>query len=266
MADAVLIGAIVVLVIVLLVLRATLHRVTIMEYQTGLFYRNGRFQRLLKPGRYWLFRPSQTVARVDIRPRLATVPGQEVVTADGVSLKLSLACRYAVVQPEVAINKVEDFQQALYQVLQLSLREIVSSSTGEELLRGRREIGERLMSLSSKPAEEFGLQLQSVNLKDITFPGDLKKIYSQVVLAQKEGQAALERARGETAALRNLANAARMVNENPALLQLRLVQQLGTSTGNTIILGIPTTSTPIPVSTRGPGTAEPPPLPEAPTE
>jgi regulator of protease activity HflC (stomatin/prohibitin superfamily) len=87
-----------------------------------------------------------------------------------------------------------------------------------------------------------------------------------VVLAQKEGQAALERARGETAALRNLANAARMVNENPSLIQLRLLQQLGTSTGNTIILGIPTTSSPIPIATREGKTPEAPPLPQPPTE
>ncbi|HVH64969.1 MAG TPA: slipin family protein [Candidatus Acidoferrum sp.] len=265
MPGAVLIAAIAVLLVVLLIVRWGLFRVTIMEYQSGLLYQNGRFQRLLKPGRYWLFRPTHTVAHVDIRPRLASVTGQEVVTADGVSMKLSLACRYVVVQPDVAINKVEDFQQALYQVLQLALREIVSTSTGDELLRGRREIGERLMSLAAKPAEEFGLQLQSVNLKDITFPGDLKKIYSQVVLAQKEGQAALERARGETAALRNLANAARMVHENPSLMQLRLVQQLGTSSGNTIILGIPTTSSPIPIVTKE-GKAEPPPLPSPPEE
>jgi regulator of protease activity HflC (stomatin/prohibitin superfamily) len=261
MPGAVLIIAIVLLALVLLLVRLLLFRATIMEYQAGLLYRNGRFERLLKPGRYWLLRPSDTVARVDIRPKLASVTGQEVVTADGVSLKLSLACRFAVVQPDVAINKVEDYQQALYQVLQLSLREIVSSSTGDELLRARREIGDRLMSLTAKPAEEFGLQLQSVNLKDITFPGELKKIYSQVVLAQKEGEAALERARGETAALRNLANAARMVNENPSLIQLRLLQQLGTATGNTIILGIPTSSSPIPITTKEGKGSEMPPLP-----
>ena len=266
MPEAVLTAAILLALVLLIVGRSTLSRVTIMEYQAGLLYRNGRFERLLKPGRYWLLRRSNTVAKVDIRPKLAAVTGQEVVTADGVSFKLSLACRYVVAQPDIAINKVEDYQQALYQVLQLSLREIVSSSTGDDLLRGRREIGERLMSLSAKPAEEFGLQLQSVNLKDITFPGDLKKIYSQVVLAQKEGQAALERARGETAALRNLANAARMVNENPSLIQLRLLQQLGTSTGNTIILGIPTTSSPIPIATREGKTPEAPPLPQPPTE
>ena len=262
MSDLGLVAALALIVIVVLFVRLTFARTIIMEFQAGLLYRNGRFRRLLAPGRYWLFRPNDTVIKVDVRPKLASVTGQEVVTADGVSLKLSLACRYQVVQPDVAINKVEDYQQALYQVLQLSLREIVSSSTGDELIKGRRELGERLMALASQPAADFGLQLQSVNLKDITFPGDLKKIYAQVVLAQKEGQAALERARGETAALRNLANAAQMVTDSPALIQLRLLQQLGTSTGNTIILGIPTTSNPIPITTKEGRAPERPPLPE----
>jgi regulator of protease activity HflC (stomatin/prohibitin superfamily) len=254
----------VVIVLVLLALRLLLLRPIVMEYQAGLLYRNGRFRRRLSPGQHWLFRPTDTVTKVDLRPKLVSVTGQEVVTADGVSFKLSLACRFRVVRPEVAINQVEDYQQALYQVLQLSLREIVSGSNGEDLLRARKEIGQRLMAEAVKPAEEFGLEVQAVNLKDITFPGDLKKIYSQVVLAQKEGQAALERARGETAALRSLANAAQMVSANPALMQLRLLQQVAASTGNTIILGVPASSNPIPITTRETRAFEPPPLPTPP--
>ena len=250
-----------VIVLVLLALRLLLLRPVVMEFQAGLLYRNGRFRRRLSPGQHWLFRPTDTVTKVDLRPKLVSVTGQEVVSADGVSFKLSLACRFRVVRPEVAINQVEDYQQALYQVLQLSLRELVSGSNGEDLLRARKEIGERLTAEAVKPAEEFGLEVQAVNLKDITFPGDLKKIYSQVVLAQKEGQAALERARGETAALRSLANAAQMVSANPALMQLRLLQQVAASSGNTIILGVPASSNPIPITTRETRASEPPPLP-----
>jgi regulator of protease activity HflC (stomatin/prohibitin superfamily) len=241
-------------------LRLWFVRVVVMEYQAGLLYGNGRFIRRLGPGQHWLIRRTQTITRVDLRPKLVSVAGQEIITADGVSLRLSLACRYQVVEPETAINKVEDYQQALYQVLQLSLREIVSGSTGDEMLRSRREIGERLMTIAAKPAEEFGLKIDAVNLKDITLPGELKKIYSQVVMAQKEGQAALERARGETAALRNLANAATMLADNPALMQLRLIQQLGVSPGNTIVLGLPSNANPIPIATRE-GKAAPPPRP-----
>lgn len=96
-------------------------------------------------------------------------------------------------------------------------------------------------------AEELGLDLRSVDLRDLTFPGDLKRTFAQVVAARHEGLAALERARGETAALRNLANAARMMEGNPALLHLRLIQQLGSAGGNTIVLGLPASTTPLPV-------------------
>src|SRR5712691_8963796 len=252
------------IVLALLALRLLLLRPVIMEYQAGLLYRNGRFRRQLSPGQHWLFRPTDAVTKVDLRPKLVSVTGQEVVTADGVSFKLSLACRFRVVRPDIAINQVEDYQQALYQVLQLSLREIVSASTGDDLLRARKEIGERLMAQTVKPAEQFGLEVQAVNLKDITFPGDLKKIYAQVVLAQKEGQAALDRAPGETAALRSLANAAHLVNGNPALMQLRLLQQVAASSGNTIILGVPSTSNPIPITTKETRASEPPTLPTPP--
>ncbi len=239
-------------ILVILVLLLLFRRTIVIEYQAALLYSNGRFVRRLGPGRHWLFRPTQTITRVDLRPRLQSVPGQEVIAADGVSFKLSLACRYHVAQPETAINGVEDYQQALYQVLQLALREIVSGTTGDELLRNRRGVGEQLLALTSKPAGEFGLQIDAVNLKDLTLPGELKKVYSQVALAVKEGQAALERARGETAALRNLANAAKMLEENPALMQLRLIQQLGVSSGNTIVLGVPANSNPFPIAAREP--------------
>lgn len=253
--------AVIVAVIIAALLRAWWVRVVVMEYQAGLLYHNGRFSRVLTPGRYWLFRFTNTITRVDLRPKLVSVTGQEVATADGVSLKLSLACRYRVADPARAINQVEDYQQALYQVLQLALREIVSGSSADALLGTRQEIGERMMAMVAVPVEEFGLKVEAASLKDITFPGELKKIFAQVVQAQKEGQAALERARGETAALRNLANAAQLIRDNPALMQLRLLQQLAASSGNTILLGVPPTSAPIPVERKGGRTAEPAPLP-----
>ena len=79
------------------------------------------------------------------------------------------------------------------------------------------------------------------------FPGELKRTFAQVVTARKEGLAALERARGETAALRNLANAARTMEGNPALMQLRVLQEIGKSPGNTVVLGLPAAMSPLPL-------------------
>ncbi|MBN2311251.1 MAG: hypothetical protein JXR94_19895, partial [Candidatus Hydrogenedentes bacterium] len=104
-------------------------------------------------------------------------------------------------------------------------------------------------STESKIAE-LGLRLISVDLKDIMFPGKLKEMFAQVVSARKEGLAALERARGETAALRNLANAAKMIENNPNLMQLRLLQALGEASGNTLVLGMSPQAAPVPVSKK----------------
>jgi regulator of protease activity HflC (stomatin/prohibitin superfamily) len=92
------------------------------------------------------------------------------------------------------------------------------------------------MARTVDKAAELGIELSLVGIKDIMFPGDLKAIFAQVVNARKEGLATLERARGETAALRHLANAAKLLESNPALMQLRLLQALGEQPGNTVVL------------------------------
>lgn len=102
-------------------------------------------------------------------------------------------------------------------------------------------------------------------MRDLTLPGELKKIFSQVVKARQEGLAALERARGETAALRNLANAAQMIERNPNLVQLRLLQVIAQQPGNTLVLGVQQQGTPIPIRADGAPDVELPP-PAAPAD
>ncbi len=99
----------------------------------------------------------------------------------------------------------------------------------------------KLLELTEHKAQNLGLKLISVNLKDLMFPSKLKEVFAQAVSARKEGLAILEKARGETAAQRSLANAAKMIDANPHLLQLRLVQSLGQSSGNSLVFGMPPT-------------------------
>lgn len=227
------------LVVAALVVRARYRRITIFEYQRGLRYRKGRFVALLGPGQHWLYKPNTHAAVLDVRPRFVSVSGQEVLTTDGVTVKVSLAARYEISDPARAVNAVEDYHEGLYLVLQMGLREIISTTTADDLLEKRDQIGPRLLELAAPRVQELGLKLLLVDVKDLMFPGELKKLFSNVVRARKEGQAALERARGEAAALRSLANAARMVAEHPGLLQLRALQSLADGAGNTIVFGLP---------------------------
>jgi regulator of protease activity HflC (stomatin/prohibitin superfamily) len=236
-----------ILAILAVVVRSRFSKTIVFEYQRGLKYQKGRFKEVLGPGSHWVYTPNTVVRAIDIRPRYVTLPGQEVLSSDGVSLRVSLAANYEVARPDVAVNQSEDYVAALYLTLQLALREVVGAAKIEEVLEIRSQLSERLFELTGEPAEKLGLNLRSVNIRDIMFPGELKKIFAQVVEARQEGLAALERARGETAALRSLANAAKMASDNPALLQLRLLQQLGESSGNSLVLGYPQFGMPLPV-------------------
>lgn len=212
-------------------------RVTVYEFERGLRYRHGRFVGTLPPGTHWVARRVGSITKIDVRPYVLTVPGQELLTSDGIGVKLSLVANVEVADPAAAVNQVQNYTTAVYTIFQVALRQIVSGRSLEDLLAGRADVGPKVLEASAAPAQAFGLKVTSVDLRDLMLPGDLKRIFAQEVAARKEGLAALEKARGETAALRNLANAARMIEDNPALMQLRLLQQLGATGGNTVVLG-----------------------------
>ena len=222
-------------------------RITVFEYERGLRFRRGRFNRVLEPGAYWYFPAFTHIQKVDIRPARVAVAGQEVLSADGVAVKASLAATYRIIDPRRAILETDDFRTAAYTEMQLALRAIVSETKVEDLLQQRAELGSRLKTIPAANLSAIGIELQDAALRDLTLPGELKKIFSQVVKARQEGLAALERARGETAALRNLANAAQMIERSPSLVQLRLLQVLSQQPGNTVVLGVPQSATAIPI-------------------
>ena len=236
-------AAIVVLLfyIAMRIAKVRLVRVTVYEFQRALRYRKGRFLSVLEPGQYWILEPRTTVTPVDVRPNFITLMGQEVLTADGVPLKVSVAANYEMSDPQLAINGQANYAQALYLLLQLAVREVISTSKADELLENRAGFADKIRALAEPQVQRLGLKLLTADLKDLMISGDLKKSFAQVVKARKEGEAALERARGETAALRSLANAARMLQDNPQLVQLRMLQAMGESGGNTLVVGLPAT-------------------------
>ena len=220
----------------LIFIRINFKSVIIYEHERGLLYK-GKFTRELKPGHHWYFYPTQKIQKVDIRTHPVTIPGQEVLSSDNVGIKISLAANFNVENPYRALTETTDYFQAVYLELQINLRDIVGSISIDDFLSKRQEVGEQLLERTKEKVSNFGVALESVAIKDIMFPGDLKKIFAQVVNARNEGLAALERARGESAALRKLANTANLLEKNPGLLQLRILQTIDNNPGNTIMLG-----------------------------
>lgn len=226
-----------ILLILILIPILSFQRYTIYEYQLGLLYKRGKYVGILKPGQYVYSRlVPHKVIHFDTRTVSMTIPGQELISADNVGIKISLAVGYRIVDPYLAVSKVINYQEILYLTIQLNLREIVGSLTIDDILAKRGTIGKQLFEKSKEQAAEIGLELCFVNVKDLMLPGELKSIFAQVINAQKEGLAILERARGESAALRNLANAARMLENNPNLFRLRLLQTIEKNSGNIVIL------------------------------
>jgi regulator of protease activity HflC (stomatin/prohibitin superfamily) len=179
---------VVVLVAVLLLVAVKvvpIKRVTVYEYQKGLKYTKGCYAATLNAGQYWILSTFSSVVPVDIRPQFATIQGQDVLSADGVTLKVSLAAEFQVADPNVAINKNASFQNSLYLTLQMAVREIVGKEKIDTLIENRAGFSSKLTQLTSAKATEFGLKLISADIKDIMFPGEMKKAFAQVVKAQK---------------------------------------------------------------------------------
>ncbi len=243
----------IILVGLAMIVAVSFRPIDILQHQRALRYRNGKFDRVLGSGRHWASRYFHHLQRVDMRLQFVTIAGQEVLSADNISLKISLAASYRIEDPYRSYNETANFQEALYLALQLQLRELVAALPIDDLLVKRREIGEALLAGAKPKAAEFGLALVSADIKDIMFPGELKNVFAQVVNARNEGLALLERARGESAALRNLANTARLLENNPALLQLRLLQTLHRGSNNSIILKMPENDDTLMAAQKKPG-------------
>ena len=246
MNAAALLGLLVILLFALLLSRAVVST-TVYEFERGLRFSRGRFTGVLPPGIYRHLSAYTRITKVDVRPVQVAVPGQEVLSGDGVAVKASVAATYRVTDPERAVLGSAQYQAAIYTEVQLALRAVISGLPVEELLARRGDLSAELKALAAGRLAAIGIELQDAAIRDLTLPGELKKIFSQVARARQEGLAALEKARGETAALRNLANAAQLIERNPHLMQLRLLQVLAQQPGNTVVLGVQPSGVPIPV-------------------
>jgi regulator of protease activity HflC (stomatin/prohibitin superfamily) len=211
------------------------------EGYAGLLYQRGRFVEVLRTGEHVRWGRKFTLGVNDLRKTSVLVAGQEVLSADNVGLKASLLVTYQVVDPARAAHETQNWLGDIYNAAQVALRAVAGAVTIEALLSQRLDLGAQLLARMKADAEKIGVTVLAVEIRDVTLPNDLKRAFADVLKAKQEGQAALERARGESAALRNLANAARVLDGNPALMNLRLMQSLSAAqnAGNTLVVGVP---------------------------
>lgn len=208
----------------------------VMEHEEGLLFKDGRLVQKVGPGKYVRWGKHFKVQTFDKRMVQLVAANQEITCADGISLKLSARMDYRTVDIDKWYRSSNSPQVYLYTTLHEAVRDIVSALPVEEVMAQRQELSARLRETISPKAVTVGAEVIDATIRDLAVSGEIKRAYGQVIVAQKEAQAALERARGESAALRNLANAAKMMDANPSLLQLRWIHALGQTKGATIVL------------------------------
>jgi regulator of protease activity HflC (stomatin/prohibitin superfamily) len=215
-------------------------RIVIMEHEAGVKYVDGKFVSVLGAGRHSTWPGAVSIVRIDLREQTFSVAGQEMLTSDKLPVRASLVVTYRVADPRDYQTQSSGPYAQLYQAAQVALRERVAQRTLDDIVADRGGLTEGLPEALDAEAKRLGLKIAAAKLLDLTLVGAAKQAYADLWKAQKEGLAALERARGEQAALRALANAARMLKGNPELMNLRLLQALAAAPGKappTIVLG-----------------------------
>jgi regulator of protease activity HflC (stomatin/prohibitin superfamily) len=194
----------------------------------GLVFQEGRHVATLGPGvhAFWRGEGHVRVLPVDLRERAADVSGQEIMTADKVTLRLNALVTYRVADPVKAVTEVEEFTQALYRQAQLALRAAVGTRELDALLSDKDGVARELEATLRGETAAFGLEVKTVGIRDIILPGEMKEILNRVTEARKAAEADLLTRREETAAIRSQANTARIFESNPTLMRLRELEVL----------------------------------------
>ena len=213
------------------------HEFIVTDGYAGLLYHEGKLVATLAPGRHVRWGKNYRISPVETRKTLLQVAGQEVLSADNVGVKLSIVLTTQIVDAAKSVQAADNYAAHIYSATQAAVRSVVAGVTMDALLTQRVAIGAQLRDIIAPQAEAVGVQVHAVEVRDVMLPGELRKAFSEVLKTKQEGLAALERARGESAALRNLANAARLIESQPALISLRFLQTLEASdAGRTIVM------------------------------
>jgi regulator of protease activity HflC (stomatin/prohibitin superfamily) len=220
-------------------------KITVQAHERVLVYRDGVFERQLEPGRHTVRRVWRVRREaVDLRLRQLTVSGQEIFTADGVTVRVTAVVRWQVSDARAFLEHAEAPVDLLHVALQLAVREAISRRELDELLRpGARAVASaELADPVRAEVAELGITVHDAAIRDLALVGELRAALAETALERQRGRAALERARGEAAALRSLANSAKLLDDHPALAALRMIQTAADS-GATVVLtpdGLPT--------------------------
>ncbi|MBY0525642.1 MAG: slipin family protein [Gemmataceae bacterium] len=196
--------------------------------QQAIWYRNGAYVETLAPGRYafWKNVAPLKVQTVDVRETTLDVAGQEIMTADKVTLRLNVVVVARLTDVRLSASVADDARQSLYREAQLAVRAAVGGRDLDQLLADKDAVATELEERLRRRATALGWEVLAIGIRDVILPGEMKELLNKVTEAKKAAEANLITRREETAAMRSQANTAKLLQENPTLLRLRELETL----------------------------------------
>jgi len=203
-------------------------RVEISEGEVGLLFYDGKFERKLESGSYYFWNNMQriTCQLVDMRTQHLDISGQEILTADKVSLRINFVCTYRITDAVKIVSEIKDYKVQVYTLTQLALREYVGKFRFDELLEQKDSIAAFVLKHLQGKQETLFVEFSDAGLKDIILPGEIRDIMNTVLVAEKNAQANVIARREEVASTRSLLNTAKLMEENSTLYKLKELEYL----------------------------------------
>ena len=229
-------------IIVFLIIIALSSIKQVNEYERGVLFRFGKFERILKPGWNIVIPVVESFRKIDIRTKAVDVPEQDAITKDNVSIRINAVIYYKIFDAGKALCEVENFYYAVSQLAQTTMRNVVGSVTLDELLTERDKISSEICTIIDKATDPWGIKVENVELKDVALPEEMKRVLAKVAEAEREKAAVITKAAGEVEAANNLAQAAEKMGNTPGALHLRTLatlNDLSSDQSNTVIFAIP---------------------------
>jgi regulator of protease activity HflC (stomatin/prohibitin superfamily) len=227
-------------VIVLFIIIISIRQVN--EYQRGVMFTLGRFTGVKQPGWRLAIPVIQKMIRVDLRTKVVDVPDQEAITKDNISVSINAVIYYKVSDAAKSIIEVENFYFAVSQLAQTTMRNAVGEVDLDDLLKNRDEIAASIKQIVDKASDPWGILVETVELKDIVLPDNMKRTMAKAAEAEREKRAVIITSEGEVAAAENMRKAAKTLSEADGALHLRTLQSindLSSDQSNTTIWMVP---------------------------
>ena len=239
--DPILLTVIGVIVLILVFFALSGLRV-VQQYERGVIFILGRLIGAKGPGVFWVPPIITRMIKVDLRIVTLTVPPQEVITRDNVTIKVAAVLYFYVVDPNNAVVNVVNYMQATTQIGQTTLRNVLGQSELDELLAERTKINRDLQTIIDEHTERWGIKVTAVEIKDIELPQTMQRAMAKQAEAEREKRAKIIHAQGELQASSQLAQAANVISSEPGALQLRYLQtltEIAVEKNSTIIFPLP---------------------------